>query len=94
MAIRYQIVYWRDIPAQIKIKEGRQRKGQPLSDRFTQGIDQAAMLAGLVGSDDYLAQWRTTPWQDYEGDAEMLAKTLAARSKLGYVGIRAAANLL
>lgn len=88
MAIRYQIVYWRDIPAQIKIKEGRQRKGQPLSDRFTQGIDQAAMLTGLVGSDDYLAQWRTTPWQDYEGDAETLAKTLAAELEEAYPSAR------
>ena len=84
MAIRYQIVYWRDIPAQIKIKDGRKRKGQPLSNRFTQGIDQAAMLAGLVGSDDYLAQWRTTPWQEYEGKAEILAQTLAAELEETY----------
>ena len=48
MAITYQIVYWRDIPAQIKIKDGRQRKGRPLSDRFGQAIDQAAMLTGLT----------------------------------------------
>ena len=84
MAIRYQIVYWRDIPAQIKIKDGRKRKGQPLSDRFAQGIDQAAMLAGLVGSDDYLAQWRTTPWQEYEGEAETLAQALAAELEESY----------
>ena len=84
MAITYQIVYWRDIPAQIKIKDGRQRRGQPLSDRFSQGIDQAAMLAGLVGSDDYLAQWRTTPWQEYEGDVDTLAKTLTAELEAAF----------
>ena len=42
------------------------------------------MLAGLIGSDDYLAQWRTTAWQDYEGDAEILAETLAAELEEAY----------
>lgn len=84
LAIRYQIVYWRDIPAQIKIRDGRKRKGRPLSDRFGQAIDQAAMLAGLTGSDDYLAQWHTTEWQEYDGDAETLAETLAAELEEAY----------
>jgi cvfA/B/C family virulence factor len=29
-----------------------------LPDRFQEAIDEAAMTAGLVGSDDYLAEWR------------------------------------
>lgn len=94
MAIRYQVVYWRDIPAQIKIKDGRQRKGKPLSDRFGQGIDQAAMLAGLIGSDDYLAQWHTTAWQDYEGDAETLAETLATELEEAYPSDRLKALIM
>ena len=84
MAITYQIVYWRDIPAQIKIKDGRQRKGRPLSDRFGQAIDQAAMLTGLTGSDDYLNQWRTTPWQESEEEAENLGERLAADIEAAY----------
>ncbi len=84
MAITYQIVYWRDIPAQIKIKEGRQRKGRPLSDRFGQAIDQAAMLAGLTGSDAYLAEWRTTGWQESDEEAEALAERLAAELEAAY----------
>lgn len=84
MAITYQIVYWRDIPAQIKIKEGRQRKGRPLSDRFGQAIDQAAMLAGLTGSDAYLAEWRTPGWQESDEEAEALAERLAAELEIAY----------
>jgi len=84
LAITYQIVYWRDIPAQIKIKEGRQRKGRVLSDRFGQAIDQAAMLAGLTGSDAYLAEWRTTAWEESAEEAEALAERLAAELEVAY----------
>jgi len=77
MAVKYQIVYWRDIPAQIKIRDGRNRHGRPLSDRFEKAIDQAAMYAGLINSDDYLKEWRTTEWQEREGEPDAIAEELA-----------------
>ena len=70
MSTKYQIVFWRDIPAQVKMKVGRKRMSKPLSDRFPVAIDEAAMRAGLTGSDDYLAEWRNSGWQDVEGDPE------------------------
>lgn len=84
MVIRYQIVYWRDIPAQVKLRAGRKRLGRPLSDRFQQAIDQAAMRAGVVDSNDYLAEWRTTTWQEREGEAEAVAETLVAEFEAAY----------
>jgi len=77
MAIKYQIVYWRDIPAQVKTRDGRKRHGKPLSDRFEKAIDQAAMYAGLINSEDYLNEWRTTDWQEREGTPEEIAEALA-----------------
>ena len=75
MSTKYQIVYWRDIPAQVKMKVGRQRMSKPLSNRFPVAIDEAAMRAGLTGSDDYLAEWRNSGWQEIEGEPEIaLAK--------------------
>jgi len=81
---KYQIVYWRDIPAQVKVKAGRNRAGRPLSDRFPVAIDEAAMRAGLTGSDDYLAQWRNGRWQEREGDFEDIADSIVTEIETTY----------
>jgi hypothetical protein len=81
---KYQIIYWRDIPAQVKVKLGRNRGGRPLSDRFPVAIDEAAMRAGLTGSDDYLAQWRNGGWQEREGDLEEIVDSLVAEIEAAY----------
>ena len=52
------VVYWRDIPAQVIVKKGRQTAKRELSLRFTAAIDMAAMRTGAGASDDYLADWR------------------------------------
>ncbi|MEE9376323.1 MAG: virulence factor [Rhizobiaceae bacterium] len=54
-----QIVYWRDIPAQVMVKAGRRNQAKrELSLRFTEAIDMAAMRTGAAESDEYLAEWR------------------------------------
>lgn len=52
------IVYWRDIPAQIIVKQGRRNAKRELPLRFTEAIDMAAMRTGAADTDDYLAEWR------------------------------------
>jgi len=52
------IVYWRDIPAQVIVKKGRQTAKRELSVRFTEAIDMAAMRSGAAETDAYLAEWR------------------------------------
>jgi hypothetical protein len=52
------VIYWRDIPAQVTATDGDAGVRVALPDRFQEAIDEAAMVAGLVGSDDYLAEWR------------------------------------
>ena len=52
------IVYWRDIPAQVIVKRGRQSAKRELPLRFTEAIDMAAMRTGAGATDDYLAEWR------------------------------------
>lgn len=54
-----QILYWRDIPAQVIVKAGRRNVAKrELSLRFTEAIDMAAMRTGAAQTDDYLAEWR------------------------------------
>lgn len=84
MSVTYQIVYWRDIPAQVKVKAGRQRASKPLTDRFQEAIDAAAMRAGLFGTDDYLAEWRTVEAGEREGEAEAVAGAVAAELEAAY----------
>ena len=52
------VVYWRDIPAQVIVKKGRESAKIQLTERFEKAIDRAAMRANLRDDDSYLAQWR------------------------------------
>ncbi len=75
------VIWWREIPAQVVVKEGRRSARVALDDRFQTAIDAAAMKAGLVGTDAYLEQWRqvTRPCgDDLEGEAAAEAARLDA----------------
>ncbi|MCO6050087.1 virulence factor [Mesorhizobium sp. RP14(2022)] len=52
------VVYWRDIPAQVIVRKGRQNAKRELPLRFTEAIDMAAMRSGAGDTDAYLAEWR------------------------------------
>jgi hypothetical protein len=84
MSITYQIVYWRDIPAQIKLRSEKGRLARSLSPRFQEAIDAAAMRANTTGTDDYLEEWRTGPTQQSEGDPESMADVLVAELEAAY----------
>jgi hypothetical protein len=80
----YQIVYWRDIPAQVKVKSGRERSSRALTERFQEAIDAAAMRAGLIGTDDYLAEWRTLDAGERDGEPAAVAESVAAELEGAY----------
>jgi hypothetical protein len=84
MKSTYQVIYWRDIPAQVRARDDRGQFSQPLSPRFQEAIDEAAMRAGLTGTDAYLNEWRTTDWQSKDGDPESAARAVADELDAGY----------
>lgn len=49
-----------------------------LPERFQEAIDQAAMAAGLLGSDDYTDAFRWGPSEERQGSAEEVAAAVAA----------------
>jgi hypothetical protein len=51
------VIRWRNIPAQVVAKRGRESAKRELSPRFQVAIDRAAMYAGLFGTDEYLSEW-------------------------------------
>lgn len=73
------VVFWRDIPAQVIVGRGRRGAKVQLPEVFEQSIDRAAMKAGMVGTDDYLEQWRKEVVGDREGDPQSLAEAEAER---------------
>ena len=71
-------VFWRDIPAQVIAKRGRETAKVQLSERFQVAIDRAAMRAGKGSSDKYLEDWRRVP-KACGGDLQAAAQAEAAR---------------
>jgi hypothetical protein len=64
-------IYWRDIPAQVICRVGRENIKKELSPRFAKAIDRAAMRAGRGSSDAYLADWRRES-EEVDGDSEQI----------------------
>lgn len=77
------VISWRDIPAQVIAKRGRETAKVRLSDRFQEAVDRAAMRAGRGSSDLYLAEWkRSNPipcGDDLEQEAAAEARRIEAR---------------
>lgn len=58
MVAELVVISWREIPAQVIARAGRETAKVQLAGRFQQAIDAAAMRAGLIGTDAYLEEWR------------------------------------
>jgi hypothetical protein len=75
------VIWWRDIPAQVVARSGRTSAKAPLPDRFQEAIDVAAMRAGLIGTDEYLSEWRRESkpcGEDLQSEASAEAARLEA----------------
>ena len=78
------IISWRDIPAQVVVKQGRQTAKVQLSHRFQEAVDRAAMRAGRGSSDAYLADWKRSDPRACGDDLEAEAAAEAARIEAAY----------
>ncbi|HEX9449397.1 MAG TPA: virulence factor [Dongiaceae bacterium] len=78
------IVYWRDIPAQVIVKKGRETAKIQLTERFEKAIDRAAMRANLRDTDSYLAEWRRAAPVDVSDDLQVEADRAAAELETAY----------
>jgi len=73
------IISWRDIPAQVVVRRGRETAKVQLSSRFQEAVDRAAMRAGRGASDAYLADWRRSEGRPCGEDIQAEAAAEAAR---------------
>jgi hypothetical protein len=73
------VISWRDIPAQVIVKRGRDTAKVQLSARFQEAVDRAAMRAGKGTSDAYLADWKRSEPRPCGEDLRAEAAAEAAR---------------
>jgi hypothetical protein len=73
------IISWRDIPAQVVVKRGRETAKVQLTQRFQEAVDRAAMRAGKGSSDAYLADWQRSAPRPCGDDLQAEAAAEAAR---------------
>ncbi len=78
------IISWRDIPAQVICKRGRETAKVQLSQRFQEAVDRAAMRAGKGSSDAYLADWKRSAPQPCDEDIHAVVQATAAEIEARY----------
>jgi hypothetical protein len=80
-------ILWRDIPAQVTARSGRNKMAIELPGPFQTAIDRAAMVAGKQRYDEYIEEWRRTATPCGE-DVEAEAASAAARIESEYPNSR------
>jgi hypothetical protein len=78
------VISWRDIPAQVLVKRGREVAKVQLSQRFQEAVDRAAMRAGKGSSDAYLADWKRSDPTPCGDDLRAEAGAAAARLEASF----------
>lgn len=78
------IISWRDIPAQVVVKQGRTTAKVQLTHRFQEAVDRAAMRAGKGSSEAYLADWKRSDPRPVSDDLEAEARAEAERIEARY----------
>ena len=74
----YKILYWQEIPAQIKAEDEADDVPVELPAKFMERIDRLAAQRGLQASDDYLAQWQWSEEEERAGSAREVAEAVRA----------------
>ena len=80
----YQVLYWHDIPVQVRAKGEGGRASVSLPERFQEAIDLAAMSVGLIGSDEYTEAFRWSDQQSRDGTSNDVAAAVAAELDAQY----------
>ena len=74
----YKILYWQEIPTQIKTEDDSDDVTVMLDERFMAQVDILAARRGLQSADDYLAQWKWSEEEERDGSAQEVADALKA----------------
>lgn len=73
---KYQVMYWKHIPSQVKAWEGDVESKRMLPDYFQAAIDAYAMKDGSTDMDAYLDGWKWGPVEERAGQPEDVIEQL------------------
>jgi hypothetical protein len=74
----YKILYWQEVPTQIKVEDDEEDITAMLDGKFMLQVDILAAKRGLQAADDYLAQWKWSEDAERPGSAREVADALKA----------------
>ncbi len=80
----YQIINWRDIPVQVRVRVGRERHSQLLSERFQAAARRAAYRGRAITGDAYMSAWNSTPWQSHTAPLDEALPVIVATIESDY----------
>jgi 5-methyltetrahydrofolate--homocysteine methyltransferase len=73
---KFQILYWQDIPSEIKAWDDFDEIKVALSSRFAERIDASAQKQGCIQADAYMAQLRWSDEAERRGSPEEVAQAV------------------
>lgn len=83
MPTKTTILYWKEVPVQVKSEKHQTSVSVPLDPRFQEAADAIAMFDGSYGSDEYLDAWQWGPPSESDLDPSEAANQTAARINEG-----------
>ncbi len=81
---KYQVIYWRDIPVQVRARNGRSRLTHPLSPRFQEAVYRAAFRAKAINGFAYIQEWQPGDWLEREGEIQVVLTAVAVELEAAY----------
>jgi hypothetical protein len=81
---RYQVMFWKHIPSQVKAWDEGGEEKRMLPDRFMAAIDAYAMREGSTEMDAYLDGWKWGDVAERDGAAAAVAETVVAELDRDY----------
>jgi hypothetical protein len=73
---KYQILYWQDLPSEVKAWDDFDEVKVSLSARFAERIDASAQRQGLISQDTYSAQLRWSDAAERAGSPREVAESV------------------
>ncbi len=81
----YRIIFWRDIPVQVNVRDGSARRSRQLSPRFQETVYRAAYRAKAITGDEYMREWRSSDWSERDGTVDAVLAVVTAELEREFV---------
>lgn len=73
---RFQVLYWKDIPSEVKAWDDHDEARVSLSPRFAERIDALAQKLGCIQADAYMAELRWSDEAERRGSPDEVAEAV------------------